>query len=139
MVRHHSAIQPSRLALFMVLLLSALALLSVMVLPLPSVVRGLLLIGLSVAVAIERWLAWFHPPLEAIACDGETVRVQRRGQVTWQGGVITPLFASSWFIACRVFLPESAQTVRLGLFRDQVDEAVFRRLAAFSRSGGVPS
>lgn len=139
MVRHHSAIQPSRLALVMVLFLSVLALFSVIVLPLPSVVRALLLIGLGVAVAIERWWAWFHPPLEAIACDDEAVRVQRRGQASWQGGVVTPLFASPWFIACRVFLPDSAQTVRLGLFRDQVDEAVFRRLAAFSRSGGAPS
>ena len=140
MVRHHkSHVQPSRLALILVVSVALPAAASVWLLPFPRLLQWTLLTTLVAAVVFQLWRCWFYQPLDAIACNGEGLQIKRRGQALWQGCIMTPLFASPWFIACRLFLPESRQVIMLGLFRDQLDESVFRRLAAFSRGGRAPS
>ncbi|MGY6588456.1 MAG: protein YgfX [Wenzhouxiangella sp.] len=134
MACQQTRVRPSRLAFIFLLCLSSLAGFGFWQLPVATSIKAMLMLVLAIGLMVELWRSWFHPPLAAIACDGDGLQIRRTGQSQWQGCIVTPLFASPWFIALRVFLPASRKTLVLGLFRDQLDEPVYRRLAAVSRS-----
>ncbi len=98
-----------------------------------KLVLSLVLIG---PLSLELWRTCFRLPLAAIACDDSGLRIKRPSAERWEGCRIIPVFASPWFIASRLCLPATGQTMVLGLFYDQVDPVVFRRLASLSRNVG---
>lgn len=128
-------LMPARSAVFVVSALTVLALIAAFANDLPLIVR----LALAAAVlalgghALRRLL---RPRVDALAVDGQSVRVRETSGARSSGELVGAPFVSPFYVGFR-WRENSRRLPRsLGIFREQMDATDFRRLCAALRQRG---
>jgi hypothetical protein len=116
-----------------IVLLAVAASAAVVVSDLPPLLRALAVLAAGIYAAYEV-LRLLRPAVEGLRLDGERMVLRWRGGESTEGLLVGRPFVSGLYIAMVWRPARGGRARRIGLFRDQMAPADFRRLAAALRT-----